>query len=176
MPKKLFKRWVPDSEKIKKQPGLHLLGSLLDDPNLFHFNRHSVSMAFFVGLFCTFIPLPGQMIMAAFLAFALRSNLPISVSLVWLSNPLTIPPIFYGCYRLGVWILQAPEMDFSIELSWAWMNAEFPKLWLPLLTGSAFAAIGFGVLGYLSIQAAWRWQVVKTWEQRKLLRKQKKQK
>ncbi len=174
MPKKLLKRWIPDPEKIKRQPGLHLLGSLLDDPNLFHLNRHSVSVAFFVGLFCTFVPLPGQMVLAAFMAFVLRSNLPISVGLVWISNPITIPPIFYACYRLGVWMLQAPELEFSIELSWAWVCDEFPKLWIPLITGSLFCAVFFGCLGYLFIQGFWRWHVVSNWEKRKIARRKAK--
>lgn len=174
MPKKLLKKWMPDPAKIKAQPGLHLLGSLLEDPNLLHLNRHSISMAFFVGLFCCFVPLPGQMLLAAVMAFYLRANLPVAISLVWISNPLTIPPIFYATYKLGSWVLQTPEMDFSIELSWHWLTTEFNKLWLPLLTGSMFCAIGFGCTGYLTIQALWRWHVISNWEKRKLERLKKK--
>lgn len=165
---------MPHPEKVKKQPGLHLLGSLLEDPNLFHLNRHSVSVAFFVGLFCCFIPLPGQMIMAALMAFALRSNLPISVGLIWISNPITIPPMFYACYKLGAWILQSPELEFSIELSWHWLSTEFPKLWVPLVTGSLFCAVIAGCTGYLFIQAFWRWHVVSNWEKRKEKRRRQK--
>jgi len=170
MPKKLFKKWMPDPQKIKAQPGLRLLGSLLEDPNLFHLNRHSVSVAFFIGLFTCFLPIPGQMIIAAFMAFYLRGNLPLCFALVWLSNPLTIPPIFYLTYKLGSWMLQTPEIDFTIDLSWYWFSTEFSKLWLPLITGSLFCAIFFGCLGYLSIQAFWRWHVISNWEKRKLRR------
>lgn len=171
MAKKLIKQWMPDPEKLKATPGLGPLGRMLEDPNLLHLNRHSVSIAFFVGLFCCFFPIPGQMILAGFLAFALRCNLPISVALVWISNPITIPPIFYATYRLGVWILGSPELDFDIELTWAWFAEEFPHLWQPLVVGSVLCGIFFGTLGYFSMQLFWRWHVAKSWKQRQDSRK-----
>jgi len=54
-----------------------------------------------VGLFCAFVPLPIQMLLAAAAAIIFRVNLPISVGLVWITNPVTIPPMFYFCYKVG---------------------------------------------------------------------------
>ena len=171
MPRKLFKRWTPDPHKIRKIPALKFLGTLLHDPNLFHLNRHSVSVAFFVGLFIAFLPIPGQVPLAAFFALVFRCNLPIAVALVWISNPLTFPIIFFAAYKFGGRILQLPERDFSFELSWEWVQGEFLVIWQPLILGCFLASMFFSCLGYLVMQWTWRWHVVKKWERRRYLRK-----
>jgi len=158
---------MPDPAKVKNNPALHFLGDLLHDPNLFHLNRHSVSVAFFLGIFIAFFPIPGQMPIAAVAAFLFRCNLPLSVALVWISNPLTIPPIFYATYKFGTWILNSPPAEFAIELSWEWATQELINLWQPLLVGSLTCGLFFGILGYLCMQAFWRWHVVRNWEKRK---------
>jgi uncharacterized protein (DUF2062 family) len=167
MARKLFKNWFPDPAAIKDRPGLQFLGSLLHDPNLFHMNRHSVSVAFAIGLFMAFMPVLGQMPAAAFIAFCLRANLPIAVALVWISNPVTIPPIFYATYEFGSWVLDTPPNEFTIELSWEWFTGTFMGLWKPLLVGSLICASFFSITGYFSIQLFWRWHVVRNWEKRK---------
>ena len=112
---------MPDHEKLRAHPHLNkIFGKLLHDPNLLHLNRRSVSGAFFVGLFMAFVPLPTQMIFAAGVAIWLRVNLPISVGLVWITNPITIPPMFYFAYKVGAWILNEPVMEWQFELSWDW--------------------------------------------------------
>ncbi|TQV81335.1 DUF2062 domain-containing protein [Exilibacterium tricleocarpae] len=170
MARKLLKRWMPDPTNVKKNPSLHFLGDLRHDPNLFHLNRHSVSVAFFVGVFCAFLPIPGQMPIAAIAALLVRCNLPLAVALVWISNPVTIPPIFFATYELGRWILQTPEIQFSIELSWEWVTTKLVKLWQPLLVGSLLSGIFFGTLGYVTMQLFWRWHVVSNWRKRQQMR------
>ncbi len=105
MPRRLFKRYMPDPESIRSQKSLRFLGKLTHDPNLWHLNRHSVSRAMAAGLFAAFIPMPMQMLLAAGLAVWIRSNLPSSVGLVWLTNPITMPPVFYCTYKLGAWLM-----------------------------------------------------------------------
>ena len=174
MARKLFKRWLPDPHEFKKHPSLNFISHLLHDPNLFHLNRHSVSGAFALGLFIAFLPIIGQMPLAALCAIYFRVNMPIAVALVWVSNPITIPPIFIAAYELGRHILGRPALEFKIELSWQWFNTEFTNLWQPLLLGSLIAAIVFSALGYICLQLFWRWQVVRHWEKRKIQRMQKK--
>ena len=167
MPKKWFKSWMPSPEFVQRHRSLSFLGTLLHDPYLFHLNRHSVSVAFFVGLFVAFLPLPGQIPLAAFLALRFRCNLPLSVILVWVSNPLTFAFIFYMEYRLGSSILMLPETHFYFEWSWQWFNEFFPRIWKPLLLGSILCSLFFSCLGYLVIQWSWRWQVGQKWLKRK---------
>lgn len=176
MARKLIRRFLPNADAIKNNPALHFLGDMLHDPNLFHLNRHSVSVAFLVGIFVAFIPLPGQMALAACLALWFRCNLPISVALVWISNPLTMPAMFFATYQLGRVILDVPPVGVSLELSWHWLVHEFSLIWKPLLVGSLLSGLVFGLLGYVTMQLFWRWTVVKSWQRRKWLRTLRKEK
>ena len=90
MPRRLFKRYMPDPDSIKTNKSLRFLGKLIHDPNLLHLNRHSVSRGMAIGLFWAMIPMPMQMLAAAAVAIPLRANLPISIGLVWLTNPLSL--------------------------------------------------------------------------------------
>ena len=175
MPRKLIKKFMPDERKLKSNRYLSWLGSHIHDPNLWHLSRKSVSKAFFVGLFCAFIPLPSQMLIAAVIALFVRSNLPISVSLVWLTNPITIPPMFYFAYWIGTLILGVDVVAIDFELSMAWIKTELDHIWLPLLVGSMVCGIVSGSLGYFLMQRFWVWHVNKSWRNRKkrklLLRK-----
>jgi uncharacterized protein (DUF2062 family) len=48
------------------------------------------------------------MLLAALAAVLLRCNLPLSVALVWLTNPLTVPAIFFIAYQVGALIIDVP--------------------------------------------------------------------
>ena len=174
MPKKFLRRWIPAPKKHRNPRFLGFLRPLMDEPNLFHLNRHSVSVAFFVGIFCAFLPCPGQTIIAALLALALRCNMPISVALIWISNPLTIPPLFYLTYELGRWLLNMPPTAFNFQFTWEWFSMQGKALIAPLVVGSLTTGLISGALGYLFIHQLWRWQVVRSWEHRKRRRLQMK--
>jgi uncharacterized protein (DUF2062 family) len=167
MARNLLKRFFPSPAAIKSNPALHFLGDLLHDPNLFHLNRHSVSVAFFWGLFIALLPIPGQMPVAAVAALIFRCNLPISVALVWITNPLTMPFFFFITYQVGRVILQSEPLLVQPELTWDWLANEFGHLWKPLLAGSVLTGLVFGTLGYFGMQLYWRWHVRHNWEKRK---------
>jgi len=166
---------MPDHKKIRNNKQLNkVFGTLLHDPNLLHLNRRSVSMAFFVGLFMAFVPLPTQMVMAAAIAIIVRCNLPIAVGLVWITNPVTMPPIFYFAYKVGTWILGTPESEFSFELSWEWLGTGLASIWQPFLLGCAVSGLIFGTLGYISIRLLWRLHIIQTLKERRKKRVLKK--
>lgn len=102
---------------MRKIKSLRLLGDWVYATNLWHINRYSASMAFFVGLFVAFMPIPGQMIVAATMAVLLSCNLPLSVGLVWITNPVTMPAVFYMAYRVGAMLVDVPLKDIEFELS-----------------------------------------------------------
>lgn len=167
MPKRIIKQFLPDHEKLREHKQLKWLGKLLDDPNLLHLNRTSVSGATSVGLFVALMPAPFQMVIAALFAFLFRVNLPISIVLVWISNPLTMPPIFYFCYLVGAWILQVPVSESEFEMTTQWIMNELWLIWQPLVLGSLLVGTVLAVAGNILIRLMWRMHVIRNWKERK---------
>jgi len=158
--KKLLKKHAPHPDKIKNHKHLSWLSKHLHDSSLWNFNRRSISKAFAVGLFCAFIPVPFQMLLAAPGAVIFSANLPLSIALVWITNPLTMPPIFYGCYKLGAWILGVSiDNDFVMSLEYVWQV--FDTIWQPFLLGCLLVSTISAIVGYFSIQLIYRLRVYK---------------
>lgn len=166
MPKDLIKKYLPDPDTIRDNKSLRFLGPLVHEPNLWHLNRHSVTKAFAIGLFWACIPMPFQMVAAAFCALRFNANLPISVALVWISNPVTMPPIFYAEYLLGAWLLDMPASPFEYELSIAWLQDKLYEIGLPMYFGSLVAGCVSAVIGYFVINHIWKRSTIKRWNKR----------
>lgn len=167
MPRKTLRRILPDFNKVLKHPSLRWTGPLINDPNLLHLNKESVSLAVFIGFFCAFLPLPGQTFIAIALALWWGANLPISILSIWISNPLTIGPMFYLTHRLGSFILGSDPIDFTVSLTWEWFSNMGAQILLPLMVGSLLSGLVFATCGYVLVNFLWRWKVVSNWEKRK---------
>lgn len=174
MPKKTLKMIVPHPARIREIKSLHLLGDWVYASNLWHINRYSASMAFFVGLFVAFMPIPGQMILAAVLAVMLGCNLPLSVGLVWITNPVTLPAIYFLSYKVGAMIVDVPLENIEFELSVYWLSNKLAIIWKPFLLGCLVCGLFFGCLGYFIISQLWRWRVTYHWRKRRRQRAIKK--
>lgn len=164
MPKKFIQRFLPEHHVIKEHKHLQFLGEHLHNPNLWHLNRYSAALACAVGFFVMYLPIPGQMIVAAALAFLIGANLPLSVVLVWITNPLTWGPMFYPAYKLGTWLLGTGKEIIPEKFS---LLNEMGDIFWPLLLGSLIFGITLAALGYVGMQAVWRWVTVNRWRKRK---------
>lgn len=160
MPRKFFQRFLPRPQTIKENKLLQIFGDWLHQPNLWHLSRRSVAGAFAVGLFFAWMPVPFQMVLAAGAAIWIGTNLPLSVVIVWVTNPVTIPPMFYFAYIVGTWIVGEPVTDFSFELTFDWLLNELSAIWKPFLVGCFTLASFSSLLGYLAIQGVWRYSVL----------------
>jgi len=156
MSKKLLLRFTPDREKIKGIKALEFLGEKLHRPNLWHLNRRSVSLAFAVGFWAMYTPpLPFQMVIAAVLAIYFNANLPISVALVWITNPVTWLPMYYAAYKVGALALGQGSFEFD-QFSQLFSIEKVLELGTPLLLG-CFILMNMGaVAGYFGVQFLWR--------------------
>ncbi len=175
MPKKLLKRLMPRQDQIMQNQSMQLISSVLQKADVWHFNRRYAARAVLIGVFCAFIPIPLQMLLAAVICIIVKANLPLSVAGVWMTNPLTIAPIFYSTYRLGALILDVPMTEFNIELSTAWMQQELSRIWQPLLVGSLLCGVAFSAMAYTLVDFLWRWSTVKKWRLRQVRRKKRQQ-
>lgn len=175
MPRKLIKKYVPNPEKIRAIKGIGFLAKWIADPNLWHIHRHNTAKAFASGLFWMSIPIPSQMLTSAITAIIFRANLPISVALVWISNPITMPPIFYFNYLIGSWLLgDKAKSSKHFHLSFDSLLNTLDQIWLPLYLGSAVVGIVLAVISYFGIHIFWRWNVAHSWKKRQQERSVKK--
>lgn len=170
MRKGFFKKYLPTEKDIKNNKHLAGFHTFFGDSNLWHLNRHSVATAVSIGLFVGYLPIIGHMLLAAFFAILFRANLPIAISLVWISNPVTIPPMFYFAYKLGGWIIGAKPEHFHFETNYHWFLHEFDHFAVPLIVGSLVCGITLAILGNIMVRLYWRYSVKSQWEKRRMRR------
>ncbi len=139
----------------------------ITQPNLWALNRKSAPGAFAVGLFVAWIPMPFQMVVAAGFAILFNVNLPVAVALVWITNPLTMPIMFYGAYLLGAKIIGHRAQAFQFEATWAWIEASLSTIGPPFLVGCLVLGIVSALIGYIVIKSMWRYSILFKWQKRK---------
>lgn len=152
---------MPAPETLRDHKNLRLFARWLGEPNLWQLNRRSAAGAFAVGLCIAWVPVPFQMVLAAGIAILMRVNLPISVALVWVTNPLTMPPMFYFAYYVGVHLLGMPPVDFEMSFTWEWLRSVMSTIGGPFLLGCAVLAVCSSSGGYLVIRLLWRYSIIR---------------
>jgi uncharacterized protein (DUF2062 family) len=167
MPRKFLKRILGRFKLSAKDKKLRrLFGDLLHDSNLWHLNRYSVAWGVSVGLFVAFVPVPFQMPLAAALAILIGCNLPVSIAVVWVSNPVTLAPLFFASYKVGVWILNVTPRPVKFEISIDWLQHGLGAIWEPFLLGCLVLGLLTAGIGHLAVRLIWRIHVITSWRER----------
>ena len=153
----------------KKQPGSVRRWAMntLAQPMVWHLNRRSVAGGVAVGLFISCVPIPLQMLLAAVIAAVLRVHVPVSVVMVWFTNPLTYAPLLYAAWRSGSMIVGEPVLREPLKLFSHSFLAVAGQSWPTLLTGMLFCASVSAVLGFTATLLIWRIHAVRRWRQRR---------
>lgn len=167
MPRRILKRFMPDHKTMQQHPHLQRFGKRLADPKLWYLNRRTVAGGAAIGMFVGFMPVLGQMFIAAALAIFFRVNLPLASMTVWVSNPLTIAPIYFFSYKLGAWVLDIPIEPHAFSMTWQWFTHEFLVIWQPVLVGSLISGVIAALLAILFVRLLWRLIVIRSWLKRK---------
>ena len=142
-------------KKNKSNPKLDAIMQKYKIPReLLSINRKMVSRAILVGLFIAFIPMPMQMLAVILIAPFFRFNVPIGVSLVWITNPFTMPFIYYIEYMTGNFLLMQEGVN-NMQLTLDWFKNNIADIFIPLYVGTLFYAVIFSVGGFYL--ANWLW-------------------
>ena len=159
--KKIIKRFSGHHEKVRNHRLLKRFERFLHlSRNYFHMNHRSVSRAIGIGFFCVFMPFPFQTLMVIILALLVRANIPIAYAVIWINNPLTVAPIYYGALKLGEFILSSPPVpapSFSLAVLWQ----ELSVSWKPFFLGISLCGVVSGILAYYLTYWIWCFCVLK---------------
>ncbi len=98
-------------------------------------NRKSITRGVFIGLFWGFIPMPMQMLAVILTTPFIKFNVPVAISMVWLSNPITMPLMYYMEYKTGLIILGKNGIE-DIELTLDWFSQHWGDILVPLYVGT----------------------------------------
>ncbi|MFZ0254591.1 MAG: DUF2062 domain-containing protein [Gammaproteobacteria bacterium] len=171
MPRRFLRRFLPKPQELHREKFLRLLGKPLQNPDLWYLNRNSVAGGVSIGLFLAFVPVPFQMLLAAAAAMASGCNLPIAVLMVWVTNPLTIPPLFFAAYKLGAWLLDETPRAIEFSVSFHWLATKLTTVWKPFLLGCLVIGVSSAAVGNATVRIVWRLHVLHRWNARRQRRR-----
>ena len=160
--KETLKRFSPKQEDIN----LGWLNEHLHNPDLWKWNKRTISKAFAIGLFCAFLPLPLHTLLAAALAVVFSSNILLSMGLVWINNPLTMVPIYYYIYKLGSYVIGI-EIDQNFQFNIDYFMESFTSTVTAIWVGGLIISTITAIVGYTAILAIYKYrayQRVKRWK------------
>lgn len=105
---KRWLRFLPRRATVHRYPVLRSFAGLIrSKPYLWSFRISDVSPALHAGSILALLPLAGiQIPIALFLSILLRANLPLLVGLQFITNPLTVAPLWYATYQVGDAVLE----------------------------------------------------------------------
>lgn len=129
-------------------------------------NRKTVTRALLVGIFIAFIPMPMQMLAVLAVLPFFKFNVPIAISLVWLSNPFTMPFMYYIEYLTGNFLLMR-EGVATVELSMKWFQTNFDDIFIPLYVGAFFYSFAVSIAIYYLSNLCWMSSVRRAQEKKK---------
>lgn len=110
----------------------------------------TVAIGLSIGLFCAMLPMPFQMLLAAFCCFLGKGNIPIAISACWISNPFTHLPLMFMQEKVGAWfhsyidisLLDKFDIEGTLPLVNHTVNLE------NFFLGVAITAIFMGLIAY----------------------------
>jgi len=156
MPRRFFRKFAFKRQQFGERWFLTPFRHLLHDHRLWGIRRKNVVPAVAVGAFFAFLPFPGHPVWASLVALAIRVNIPIAALTTFISNPLTMGPMYFFAYRLGAWLLGVERVPFRMELSIDWLTTTFVNIWQPMLLGCMILGSTAALLSYAVLDVLWR--------------------
>ena len=159
MPRRFFRKFRLKRQQLGDSWFLAPFSHLLHDTRLWGIRRRTVVPALALGLFIAFMPFPGHMPMAALLALAFRINIPVAVVATFVSNPLTLYPMYFFAHEVGENLLDLQHQAIDFELSVTWVTHTLVQIWQPMMLGCLLLGTATAVIGYVVVDLLWRLSV-----------------
>ncbi len=156
MPRRFFRKFAFKRHQLVESRLVAPFQHLLHDQKLWGIRRKTVVPAVALGTFVAFLPIPGHVVAAVLGSLLVRCNIPVAAVTTFVSNPVTIGPMFYFSYRVGASLLGIEPGQFQIELSIAWLSGTFLSIWQPLVLGSVLVGAISAVIAYVFLDVFWR--------------------
>lgn len=160
-----LRKYMPSREELARNKFLAPIAHRFLTPELWRFTRRSVPRGVALGLFAAFIVPLGQIFLAAFMALPARANVPLSVAVTFVTNPLTFPFWAIVAKETGELVL---NIDASIGAGTAGQLASDRGPLAQFFELAGVAAFGFVVLaavsaalGYVISSFVWRFVVAR---------------
>lgn len=126
---------------------------------------HAVAMGTAIAMVVAFLPLVGlQTVIAMGLAALARANKAVCIPIVWITNPLTMVPIYAACFGLGRFLLgSSGDSDGEAVLTelqrqqtagllepefWKGLLVNLAGMGLDLWVGCAVVGVVFATISY----------------------------
>src|SRR5882672_125961 len=99
MPRRIFKKLSRQRHHLRTRWYMKPFAFVFGDAAFWSLNRRNVTRAVALGFFIAFMPpiLPHTLI-ALVAAIALRVNIPVTLTAIFLTNPVTMVPLYYAAY------------------------------------------------------------------------------
>lgn len=142
------------AEWLERHP---VVAALLDRAGCLHPDRRTLARGVAVGVFVGLSPTVGfQTLLMLIGCIALRANFPIAFLVSWVSNPLTMAPLYLGFNRLGEAVFHGATGEPAMEgATNGWIEIGY------LLFGSLVIALPLAIVSYLLVLTVWRAAVVR---------------
>jgi uncharacterized protein len=174
-----FKRLLLNWTRLRRGQLLRPLRHRLRDKRLWSFERHSVAKGAALGVFFAILFPFAHVLLASVAAIALRANVVVAALTTFISNPLTLPILYYAAYHVGTFITEAAEGTPVEALASAEQAAEAAldlHSWIPFLIdwlSSVGAATAIGIVAlacvtpmivYMLVVGVWgAWTRIARW-------------
>lgn len=180
-----FFKHMPTSQSIQENRFLKPFRGYLHHHFLWQFNRRGVAGGLAVGLFVGILIPFAQILFGVLGAILVRVNLPVAAFATFVTNPFTVPPLYYAAYRLGNLLMESDEVAREATLNsgmlakiageqgqvgnWLsnlidWVQSVGPQL----MIGLAIIATVSALAGYLLVKLIWQLQALHRWRKRRL--------
>jgi hypothetical protein len=110
---------------------------------------HYIAMGMAIGAFIAITPtIPFHMVIAVALAFVFRCSKVAALIGVWISNPITIPFLYYGSYKVGMFFIgNSTPFDEKYESIIELLSLGL-EVTIAMIAGGAILGIPVGLAAY----------------------------